>query len=446
MTAARMFAEWAVGLRLEDVPVGVQHAAKRHLLDGFGTALAAARLGEVPYAITVARDLRGAAEASIIGDGTRVSAPAAALANGALVHALDFDDTHAGALVHATAPVLASAFAVGQERSSSGAGVLAATVAGYETIIRLGAAVRHGFHARGFHATSVCGVFAAALIACKLMDLDVETTMNALGIAGSQAAGSLEFLTTGSSTKQLHPGFAAQSGILAARLAAAGASGPDSIFEGDNGLFRAYADAHVAADALFGELGERWETTQITIKPYPACQLSHASLDALACLLPLDASSIDQITFEVPAESIPIVCEPADTKRRPRTPYEGKFSLPYSAASLVIDGSLGLSSFEPGALHRADVLALADRVAHTSAGFDGPPAQAPGLAALTMKDGSTRTARVETSRGGPELPLSDDDLIAKFADNAGSGDLVKSILALEELGTVSELLEKTASR
>jgi len=225
-TAAETFAGWALALVTEDIPREVRHAACRHLLDGVGCAIAGHRTGAAPYATAL---LDGLDEATVIGSGERASVPNAALANGILAHALDFDDTHAGALVHPTAAVLPTAFAIGEGTGASGAEVLVAAIAGYEVVNRLGAAVTHGFHKRGYHATSVCGVFASALIASRLLGLDVARTVNALGIAGSAAAGSLEFLNTGSATKQLHPGLAALNGIVAARLAAAGAEGPASM-------------------------------------------------------------------------------------------------------------------------------------------------------------------------------------------------------------------------
>ena len=424
VTAAETFAEWALSLRAGDVPAEVRAAAKRHILDGLGCAIAAARTSAVPYATAL---VDGTDEATVIGSGARASVPHAALANGILVHALDFDDTHAKALVHSTAAVLPTAFAVGEHAEASGADVLTAAVAGYEVVNRLGAAIPHGFHTRGFHATSVCGVFASALIASQLLGLDVRTTVDALGIAGSTAAGSLEFLSTGSSTKQLHPGLAAMNGIVAARLAKAGADGPASIFEGEHGLYRSYLGADVDPAVLTEGLGDRWETTRITIKPYPACQLSHASLDALRAAGIPSATEIEAVSFEVPRDIADIVCG----KPEPRTPYEGKFSLEYSAAALVVDGDVTVRSFEPDALSRPDVLALAARVRWNERRFDGVPAEAPGLCEVRLRDGTLLRGEVAKSRGGPESPLSDDELLAKFRANGGSDTIAEAVLSLE---------------
>ncbi|MCA1713563.1 MAG: MmgE/PrpD family protein, partial [Actinobacteria bacterium] len=308
MTIATTLVDWAWPLSADAVPAAVRHAACRHLLDGLGTAVAAQRTAAAPAATAVAASFTAPQEATIIATRTRVPAPAAALANGTAVHALDYDDTHAGGLVHATAAVLPATFAVAEATGASGADALTTAIAGYETVTRLAAAAPHGFHARGFHATSVCGVFAAALVAARLSGLTRQEGVAALGIAGSQAAGSLEFLATGASTKQLHPGLAGAAGILAARLAAAGASAPTSILEGSRGLYAAYTDGAADLDGIARGLGADWQTTRITIKPYPACQLSHASLDALRELAPKigDPSEVAAIVVDVPTESVAI--------------------------------------------------------------------------------------------------------------------------------------------
>lgn len=450
MTASQAFADWALSLTLDDVPASAQRTACRHLLDGLGVAIAASRLDAVRPVVDTALRSASPQEATVIGYGTRVPSPAAALANGALVHALDFDDTHADALVHTTAAVLPATFAVAEETGATGAGTLAAAVAAYEVVTRLGSAVRHGFHGRGFHATSVCGVFAAALSASKLYGLTRARTVDALGIAGSLASGSLEFLATGAATKQLHPGFSGMNGILAARLAAAGAGGPETIFEGEHGLFRSFLSADVDARTLTAGLGERWETERITIKPYPVCQLSQPALDALAGLGPIEAAEIDEITFDVPPESVAIVCEPASAKLRPRTPYEGKFSLPYSAASLVADGTLTVDSFAPSKLKREDVLALAARVRHRALAFDGAPADAPGIVEVRLRDGRRLAGDVKHGRGTPEDPLSEEELAAKFIANCGGPSedalaLAASLLGLDSQDEIGPVLRATTA-
>lgn len=425
MTISGDLAAWALGLRREDLPDDVAAAARRHLLDGLGTAIAAARSGAATPAVTVAAGLGGPEESTLLGRGMQVSAPAAALATGTLVHALDFDDTHAGGLVHATAVVLPALLAVGEQVGADPDEALVAAVVGYEAVCRIAGAAPHAFHGRGLHATSVCGVLAAALVAARLTGLDHATAVNALGIAGSQAGGLLEFLSTGSSTKQLHPGLAAQAGILAARLAAAGADGPDSVLEGERGLYAALADGHADPALVTADLGTRWETTRITLKPYPACQLMHAALDAGRQVLPVDPAAITGIAVEVHPDSAAIVCTP--DKVDPRTAYDAKFSLPWSLAALLTDGGVTVGTYAPDSLGRADVRALATRVRVTEVPDAGVAGDAPSRVVVELADGRTRSGHVDRSAGAA--------LDAKLAGNVGSAaaaaDLTRAVDALD---------------
>jgi 2-methylcitrate dehydratase PrpD len=417
---ARELARWALGL--DEVPEPVAAAATRHLLDGFGTALGALRTGAAGPAIEVAHGLGGPEQAAVLGTGDLLSAPAAALANGTLVHALDFDDTHAGGLVHATAVVLPAAFAVGQQTGASGREILTAAVAGYETVCRVAAAAPHGFHARGLHATMVAGVFSSALVSARLLGLDAERTANALGIAGSQAGGLLAFLGAGASTKQLHPGFASQSGIIAARLAAAGATGPGTVFDGPHGVFDTLS-AHPADPAsIVDGLGERWETTRIGIKPYAACQLSHATIGAVLDAMarePFGPDDIASVHARVHPDSAPVVCDTSRDLTRPASPYAAKFSLPWTVAALIADRALTLETFEPGSIARPEVTRLAARVRWDVTGGPGVAADAPGHVTITLTGGREVTGSVPRSEGGGDFPLSRASLLAKFAGNAG---------------------------
>lgn len=418
-TLAEQLAAWAVGLSYDDVPEAVLAAARRHLLDGLGTALAAARAGVVGAAVQVATGLGGPPEARILGTGSTVSAPAAALANGALVHGLDFDDTHAGGLVHATAAVLPAALAVGEQVGADGRELLTAAVVGYEVVCRVAAASPHGFHARGLHATQVAGTLAAAAVSAKLLGLDAATMTNALGIAGSSSGGLLEFLSTGASTKALHPGSAGMSAILAARLAAAGATGPTTVLEGPRGIYAALSARPADLDSVVEGLGRRWETTQITIKPYPSCQLMHVTLDAVRQLGRLPVADVVEVVADVHPDSASVVSEPAVVKVAPRTSYDAKFSLPWSVAALLLDGDIAVATYDPGSVARPEVAALAGRVRTVVTGGDGVAADAPGHVRVTLRDGSTREGAVNRSTGGPQSPLPDADLHGKFLGNAG---------------------------
>lgn len=449
MTMSRAFAEW--GLSLANAPDEVRGTARRHMLDAIGNALAARRLGTVDFVVEEALAYTAPAVSSILGAAAKVvPPPMAALANGALVHALDFDDTHAGALIHGTAATLPAALAMGQARNATFGQVVDALIVGIEVTMRIGRIVPHGFHSRGFHPTSVVGVFGATLAAGRLAGLDADTTVNALGLAGSMASGSLEFLQTGSSTKQIHPGWAGLAALTSVGLARRGATGPDSILEGKYGLFQSYLGTEVDVPAALSDLGTLWETARMTMKPYPVCQLSHASLDAAARLLDRPgATSIESIEIRLPEESIPVVTEPREKKHRPRSPYEAKFSVQWDVAALLIDGSLRVDHFASDQLDRADIADLAARVVVVPVPFDGVPADAPGEVTLTSTTGDVVTERVEASGGSPRNPMSDADIVGKFRMNVGhsipdplsaatailKGDLVD----LDELFAITEM-------
>jgi 2-methylcitrate dehydratase PrpD len=435
-----VLAEWTSTLTLGDVPENVRHATARHLLDGVGTTIAAQRLGYGRPGWTVADTLGGPPEARPLTGSRALSAPVAAFATGVMLHSLDFDDTHAGALVHATAVALPAAFAVGQQVSASGADVLTAATIGLETACRLGEVSPHGFHARGVHATAAVGPLTAAVVAGHLSKLDAETRIHALGIAGSSSSGLLEFLDSDADTKALHPGSAGLNGILAARLAAAGATGPASVLEGRRGIYAALTDRPTNFAALTDDLGTRWETTRIGIKPYPSCQLMHVTLDAVSEALggnDIDVSSIADIEVFVHPDSSPFVCGPNTGVASPRSTYDGKFDLPWSVAALLHDGSITVTTYTDDSIARADVLATARKVRVTDLPSDVPAAAASGRAVITLDDGRVLDASVGGSQGSAAYPLSDDRLREKFVANCGN-DSRATELADRVLGLVDE--------
>lgn len=437
MTAAAVLAEWIHETEPADLPPQVQHAAGRHLLDGAGVTIAAARLAAGTPGWTVAHSLGGPPQARALTGCEALSAPAAAMATAMLEHALDFDDTHAGGLVHPTVTVLPAAFAVGQEQSATGAQVLAAAGIGLETVCRLGAVSPHGFHARGLHATGVAGPLAAAVTAGRLMGLPAARLVDALGIAGSSAGGLLEFLDSAADTKSLHPGSAAFSGVVAARLAAAGASGPPSVLEGKRGVYATLSERAADLGVLTDDLGVRWETTRIGIKPYPSCQLMHVTLDAVSAAVAevaVDPADIVDIEVHVHPDSSPFVCGDHTGTAPPRSTYDAKFDLPWSVAALLHDGAITIDTYTPQSITRPAVAATAKSVRVLPAPTDGPAAAAPGRAVLTLRDGRISTGEVPGSKGTPEVPMTDAEVLAKFTGNcaghARAGELADRILNL----------------
>lgn len=333
-TFAEQLAATVETLTWADVPEHARVVAKHHVLDALGTALAATGMDFGQSVHQAGVRLGAGQESHVLGFGTPLPAPSSALVNGTLMHGLDFDDTHIGAIYHATAPALAAALAVGEAEHADGATVMLAYVIGLEVGCRLAAAGAGKFHARGFHPTGVAGTFAAACVTAKIRGDSAETLTNALGLCGSQAAGILQLHE--SWLKRMHPGWAAHSGIIAATLAEAGFRGPATVFEGPRGLYATHiGEIPSAAEVGLDDLGQRWMTADIALKPYPCCHLIHAFADAAFGLL--DELGVDRLApqdverIECPTTPALVgLTQPAEQKAAPGTIYDALFSVPTS--------------------------------------------------------------------------------------------------------------------
>jgi 2-methylcitrate dehydratase PrpD len=418
-TAAGQLADFTAGLTFAALPADVIEATKCKLLDAYGCGMAAVALGECAPVLRWA----GAAER---GGGLLVArderdATTTALATGTLIHALDFDDTHPEAMCHVTAVVGTAAVATGQALGCTGADVLVAQVAGSEAVARLGSVASGDWHERGIHPTAACGVFGATLAAGRLMGLDADTLERALGLAGSTSSGLFEYLADGSQTKPFHAGWAAHAGIVAAQLAAAGLRGPTTVIEGRFGLFGALLAQHRADDiaAQLADLGERWETLRISIKPYPTCHLTHAAIEAGLGLAAegVAAADVERVRLTVPEAAVGIVLEPRERKLRPRTAYDAKFSLPYTVAAALVDGRVDLETFSAEQLGAPDVLQLAAR---TEFVVERRPPGTPffTLTELQLRDGGVRRVDVPRPLGTPGRAIERAGVLEKFAANA----------------------------
>ncbi len=419
--AAKVLGEWAARLRAEDIPAAVRDNAALRVLDTIGCALAGAREEHAPSVLALASRWGGPGLSTVWGTTLTAAPPQAALANGAFAHGLDFDDTHADSVCHASAVLVPAVLALAESERLDGRDALTALVAGYEAMIRIGMAAPGRFHERGWHATAVCGAFGAALAAGKSLGLDASRLTAAVGIAGSMASGVMEFLEDGSWVKRLHPGWAAQSGIQAAALAQEGFTGPATALEGRLGFYRAaLGDVPDIAKQL-KNLGDEWETVRSSFKLYPCCHLNHAYLDAVASLKRTEGlrpEQVEEVECLVPAGEVPIVCEPTTAKLRPRSPYDAKFSLAFCVAAALVGDRVGIGTFSEEGIREPGALALAARVRYTVDPSSPYPRTFPGWVKVRLRDGRMLEAREESQRGGPEMPIAPDEVIAKFRDNA----------------------------
>jgi 2-methylcitrate dehydratase PrpD len=410
------------------VPAEALEAARGFALDFAGVALRGSlEQSSQSVASTVARlgVIAALGAATMIGNPLRTRPQYAALLNGTSAHGLELDDIHPEAGVHVASTIFATAFAVGEQVEAHGADVLAAVVAGYEIACRVAIALpltEHSNH--GFHSTGTCGVFGAAMTASRLLALTPEQTTNALGIAGSQAAGSLEFQTEGAQTKRLHPGWASHSGIIAAELARGGLTGPHRILEGRSGFFRSYSDSPRAEEALTG-LGSDFHILRTAIKPHAACRYSQGAIDGLLDLVlrhDVRPEAIERITLGLFKAAFPVVVEPFERKRRPQAVVDAQFSVYFAAAAAVLWGRVSVAEYQPNRLFAPELHAMIDRVDCVVAPeLDNLfPKSWPTKVEIALKDGRRLQTRIDRLKGDPENALAWNELVSKFDDLAGA--------------------------
>jgi 2-methylcitrate dehydratase PrpD len=355
-----------------------------------------------------------------------------------LCHGLDFDDTHSDSVSHVSTVVAPAALAAAEATGASGRDALAAIVAGNEVVIRVGMGASGRFHQRGFHPTAICGIFGGTAAVSRLYGLPGETSTRALGIAGSMASGLFAYLEDGTPTKPIHPAWAAHGAHVASRLAHHGASGPPSVFEGKFGLYHAFLGAErgeIDIDGQLADLGSRWETPRIAYKPYPVCHFMHGSLGAAADATGgrlLAPEEIEEVVVTVPAAGVSLVLEPAAQKCTPRSDYEGKFSLQYSVASMLVRGHVAVADFTDEAIGDPAVLAVAAKVRYETPDYPTYPQAFPGGARVRLASGETLEADFPHQKGGPENPLSPDEIREKFRENAALALADRELEALEE--------------
>jgi 2-methylcitrate dehydratase PrpD len=420
MTLSRQLAKIIRAIRFADIPADIRACGRLHFLDAIGVGLAAAGNGVgAPY-LKAAETLGGSGRACVLGSPVRRDAATAALLNGGLMHSLEFDDTHTGSIVHGSAVLASAALAIGQEADASGEDVLRAYVLGWEVLVRMGLAAPGGFQARGFQVTPVGGTLVAALQAAELLKLDEERTVAALGIALSQASGVFEFLTNGSSVKSMHPGWAAHGGIIAARLAAAGLTGPETAIEGRMGLFQQFTNAGAVAIERFAAsvetLGRRWHISDAAYKFLPCCHYLHPYVEALDQLGPVTAGDIQSIHCLVAPGAAQIVCEPWSLKQSPTTGHEARWSLPIVLAARLIDGSVGHATFAAPA--SAAVRELAALMSWSPLETKAFPQRFEAEMMVTLRNGRTQRCRIEDVMGGATRSAQPALVQEKFMANA----------------------------
>jgi 2-methylcitrate dehydratase PrpD len=454
----RQVAEFIVKAKLKDLPKEVVAVGKKSILDGIGLALSGsvAESGHLTQRYLAGVGAKGGA--TVIGTRLKLKPRFAAFANGIGVHADDYDDTQLavakdrvyGLLTHPTAPALPAALAVGEERGASGAEVMLAYHVGVEVECKIAEAINPRHYQHGFHATATCGVFAAAAAAAKLMGLDVEQTMRALSVAGSQSAGLRE--NFGTMMKPFHAGRSSESGVVAADFAALGWTATDKILEAPRGFFRA-AGGGFDPDAIVGKLGKPWTFAEpgVSIKPHPSGSLTHPGMTKMLELIKehgIKAADVEKVDVGT-NHNMPN----ALIHHTPKNELQAKFSMQFCMAILLLEGRAGLPEFTDEMVNRKDVQAYLKRINfHVH-----PEAEAAGYDKMTtiidikMKDGRTISGRADFGKGSPANPMTYDEVADKFRGccrfaqwpERKAEALIGLVAKLESLPAIDLLMKET---
>lgn len=429
----------------EDLPPAVIDICKKDVLDTVAVAFAGSTAAGIPALVDLNRQWGGRQESSLIACSAKVPAPMAAFVNSCMGHALDFDDTHDEAVLHAGVCTVPPALAIAERQGGiSGRLLISAVAGGMELMCRLGVATKLPPPKTGWAYTSVYGAFGATATCAKLLDLTYDQTLNALGIAYSSAAGNMQCIEDGALTKRMQPGFAARAGLEAALLAQAGITGARNILDGKYGLFRVYHKDDYDRSRLLSNLGREYEMANLSFKPYPCCRYTHPYIDAAIALgKAVDLEQITTVTVFVGAAEL-FLCEPPDVKRSPRTTVDAQFSIPWTVAVALTNGTVRIGDFTSEALRDSRLLSLAQKVAIRVADGAHDRGIAKGTVEVTLMGARKFVESVLHAKGHPRNPMNWDDISSKFSDCANWGQRrldVKSIAGVIDMVRDLELVD-----
>jgi 2-methylcitrate dehydratase PrpD len=412
----RTLASFAATLDYDRLPPAVLAATKQYLLDTMGCGIYGAQTPWAKALNGLVLEQGGKPEATLWLQAFRGPASSVALGLGVMMHSFELDDYHSGAKLHPGAAVLPAAFAMAERQGASGRELLVALVAGYELMIRASlAAGTLSMRKRGWHITGMCGTFGAAAAAGRLLGLDADGMANALGLAGTQSAGLMAFTCDGANSKRLHPGRAAQSGVLAAELAARGFTGPTAVFEYEDGGFcRAVSDAS-DLEVLTRGLGQDYVTAAVSLKPYACCGSTHSSIDAVRWLARQHDIRPDDVE-EIVVYNHSVVKLQTSWWYEPVSPMQAQMNIEYCVAVALAEGNAGPQQFSSDKIADPRLVDLAHKVRfEVDAEIERIyPRAFPGKVAIRLRDGSTVQHAVPGPKGSPEQPMSLDEVMEKF--------------------------------
>lgn len=441
-----LLAHYVHKLRFEDLPGEVVEAAKLFLLDYLASAMAGYKINPIfNEAIwTVVGGMGGKKESRVFFQGTRLPAPHAAMLNAAYGHGADMDDGNRTAQGHPGVCVIPVALALAEAHRLSGRDVIVAIVAGYDLFVRLASAMNPSHLSRGFHTTGTVGTLAAAGAAAKALNLPLVKVRNTLSLATLQASGLLEVAESGQMAKPFHPAKAAFNGILAARLAEAGAEGPREPLEGRKGFIKAFADQADLA-VLGKDLGKQFRISSCYIKLYPACRHTHGAID-VALELRRNGLPAPGALQKIRVYVYPAAINLTGSIHEPKNADEAKFSLSYTVATALTKGHFTLKDLDVARSFDRETRELVQKIEIVSEPrLENRAANIRGARVeLVLKDGTARQVEVNLPKGDPEVPVTDADMENKLRFCAEDlfpemrqRAILRTVKRLEDLKSVS---------
>ena len=425
-TASEKIASFVVNFDPSTIAPASRHIAARALYDTVVCTVAGVQEPASQLSMQYALGQTGPHMATVWATGQQLSLEMAALVNGTMGHALDFDDVSSPLRGHPSVAILPAVIALGESVGAQGRDIIDAYIVGFEVTLRLARAIVDEQYAKGWHSTASIATFGATVACAHLLKLNHAQIVNALGITVSQIAGSRQ--NFGTMSKPFQAGQANAVGLRAVMLARVGFDASAKALDGDQGYTTLYADKmdiHAELDQL-GSVPLEIERSGIEVKKYPLCYATHRTIDGLLDMLkatPFKFDDLERVEIRTNYRAtVPLI------HNKPQTGLEGKFSMQYAVTAALHDGEVVLKTFEDAAVQRPSIQAFLPKVSVT----EGPPPLYPRWAELTvhLRNGTVLTRRVEKLRGSKEYPLTDDELIAKGADCCSFGGLNISAQAL----------------
>lgn len=414
MTPAEILARHLVSHGFGELPASVVETTKRLILDAFATMIGGSSAPWCRLLVAQACEWGGREESTILPDGVRVPAPYAAWIHGTMIHSLEYDAIHEGAIVHALTALFPAALAAAEVRGGvSGQEFIAAVALAADLACRIGLATQSPMT---FCRGATCGAFGSTAATAKLWGFDVDPMLHAFGIVYSQLSGTLQSHREGASVNTMQSGFGAKAGIIAAALARRGVTGPRECFTGLFGYYPLYEGGNYDQAALLGDLGTRYEVLNISQKPYPCGRLTHGAVELALALHQEGAVRPDEIS-EITVAVSPFVQRLVGRPFNPvhANPLDARLSLPFTVATALLRGEIDIAAAEGAALMDPALYALAQRVSVIVDSDLAPPnAPAPQRLEILTRSGGRLVRRIDLLKGAPGRALTWDETVEKF--------------------------------